>query len=274
MDKRPPGNAEATENGQEARTTATAASGAGLTPAERAGGLGGAPLAPPSSMTKRALPVVNDGPEAGGVGRRQVLQGLLAGVGAAIPGATRAQAMTPAAASPAAVQAAAAKAKAADWKPEFLDAHQLATLQALCERIVPGSLAARSERFVDALLAVDTRDNRQRFVSALGAMEAEARLRFGRPFKSLSEAQQNEILSAAASGKRGQEDWVWTPGTIVRQPEPAPPRTTTRDHFDNVKQWIVGAYYSSEAGMKELGSTGQMFFASFPDCDHEGGHSG
>ena len=85
---------------------------------------------------------MNDGPEAGGVGRRQVLQGLLAGVGAAIPGATRAQAMTPAAASPAAVQAAAAKAKAADWKPEFLDAHQLATVQSLCERIVPGSLAA------------------------------------------------------------------------------------------------------------------------------------
>ena len=211
--------------------------------------------------------------EAGGVGRRQVLQGLLAGVGAAIPGATRAQAMTPAAASPTAVQAAAAKAKAADWKPEFLDAHQLATVQALCERIVPGSRAARSERFIDALLAVDTRDNRQRFVSALGAMDADARLRFGTPFKSLSEAQENEILSAAAAGKRGQEDWVWTPGTIVRQPEPAPPKTTTRDHFDNLKQWIVGAYYSSEAGMKELGSTGQMFFASFPDCDHEGGHS-
>ena len=312
MDKKRPGNAEAAENGQEARTTATAASGAGLlrastpwsrasgsslrsdhTPAERAGGrggreversetsadpacttrrasvaprnLGGAPLAPPSSM--------NDGPEAGGVGRRQVLQGLLAGVGAAIPGATRAQAMTPAAASPAAVQAAAAKAKAADWKPEFLDAHQLATVQSLCERIVPGSLAARSDRFIDALLAVDTRDSKQRFVSALGAMEADARLRFGKPFKSLSEAQQNEILSAASAGKPGREDWVWTPGTIVRQPEPAPPKTTTRDHFDNLKQWIVGAYYSSEAGMKELGSTGQMFFAGFPDCDHEGGHS-
>jgi hypothetical protein len=207
------------------------------------------------------------------LGRRQVLQGLIAGVGAAIPGATAAHPLAQDTPRPAAVQAAAAKAKAADWKPEFLDAHQLASLQALGERIVPGSRAARSERFIDALLAVDTRDNRQRFVSALGAMDADARLRFGKPFKSLSEAQQNEILSAAAAGKRGQEDWVWTPGTIVRQPEPAPPKTTTRDHFDNLKQWIVGAYYSSEAGMKELGSTGQMFFASFPDCDHEGGHS-
>jgi hypothetical protein len=224
--------------------------------------------------SKRVLPVVNDRPEAVGVGRRHVLQGLLAGVGAAIPGATAAHPLAQGAPRPAAVQAAAAKAKAADWKPEFLDAHQLATVQALCERIVPGSLAARSDRFIDALLAVDTRDDKQRFLSALGAMEGEARRRFGKPFKSLPEAQQNEILSAAATDKPGREDWVWTPGTIMKQPEPGPPKTTPRDHFDNLKQWIAGAYYSSEAGMKELGSTGQMFFGRFPDCDHEGGHSG
>src|SRR5438034_7138390 len=135
MDKKRPGNAEAAENGQEARTTATAASGAGLlrastpwsrasgsslrsdhTPAERAGGrggreversetsadpacttrrpsvaprnLGGAPLAPPSS--------INDGPQPGGVRRPQVLQGLLARAGAANPRATRAQPQAPA----------------------------------------------------------------------------------------------------------------------------------------------------------------------------------
>lgn len=222
---------------------------------------------------KRALPVVNDGAEAGGLGRRQVLQGLLAGVGAAIPGATRAHPMTPAAPSSAEAQAAVAKTKAADWKPQFLDAHQLATLQALCERIVPGSLAARSDRFIDALLAVDTRDHKQDFLSALGAVDGDARLRFGKPFKSLTEAQQNELLSAAATGAPGQEDWTWTPGTPVKPPEPGPAKTTLRDHFDNLKQWIAGAYYSSEAGLKEMGSTGQMFFASFPDCDHEGGHS-
>ena len=38
--------------------------------------------------------------------------------------------------APAAAQA---KAKAADWKPEFLDAHQFATLQRPVRRIVPGS---------------------------------------------------------------------------------------------------------------------------------------
>lgn len=222
---------------------------------------------------KRALPVVSGNPEPTGVGRRQVLQGLLAGAGAAIPGATLAHPVAHAAATPVAVQSATAKARAADWKPQFLDAHQLATVQALCERIVPGSVAARSDRFIDALLAVNERERKQGFLSALGAMEGEARSRFGKPFKALSEAQQNEILSAAASGKPGQDDWVWTPGTPVKRPDWTPPRTTLRDHFDTLKQWIAGAYYSSEAGMKELGSTGQQFFASFPDCTHDGGHA-
>ena len=44
---------------------------------------------------------------------------------------------------------------------------------------------------------------------------------------------------------------------------------TLRDHFDHLKGWIAGAYYSSEAGLKELGYTGQLFFTSFPDCDHK-----
>jgi len=220
---------------------------------------------------KRRLPVLNETSEAAGIGRRQVLQGLLAGVGAAIPG-TAAHPMRHYLASPATTQAAAAKARAADWSAEFLDAHQLATVQALCERIVPGSLAAQSDRFVDSVLAVDSKEHRQGFLSALGAIEGESMRRFGKPFKSLSEGEQVELLTAAAGGERGQPDWIWTPGTAVQRPE-HPVRTTLRDHFDHLKDWIVGAYYSSEAGLKELGSTGQVFFASFPDCDHEGGHS-
>jgi len=228
---------------------------------------------------KRELPVVNASPGGDGIGRREVLQGLLAGVGAAIPGAALA---SPSPAQAAALQAAAAKAAAADWTPEFLDAHQMATLQALCERIVPGSTQARADRFIDSLLAVDRRPNvlveerrpgQERFLSALGAIDAESRRRFGKPFPSVTEAQQVEVLTAAANEKPGKEDWIWTPGTPVKRPEPRAPVTTLRDHFDYVKGTIVGAFYSSESGLKELGSTGQMFFASFPDCDHEGGHS-
>jgi len=47
---------------------------------------------------------------------------------------------------------------------------------------------------------------------------------------------------------------------------------TIRDHFENLKGWIVGAYYSSEPGMRELGWTDNMFFPALPGCDHSDGH--
>ena len=197
--------------------------------------------------------------------RREVLQGLFAGVGAgvALPGVAETHPMTPA------VAAAQAKVKAPDWKAEFLDAHQLATLTALCARILPGSDQALAHRFIDTLLAADTHQARRRFLTALGALDAEARNRFQKPFRSLSEAQQLELLTGAAAAESGRQEWVWEPGTPIREPERGPEVVTLRDHFDHVKGWIVDAYYSSEAGLKELGYTGQMFFNEFPDCKHD-----
>jgi hypothetical protein len=155
---------------------------------------------------------------------------------------------------------------------EFLDAHQLETTAILGERILPGAGKLQVERFIDQLLAVDTVENRERFLVALGAMEGEAIGRFRRPFKSLSAAEQDEVLTAASTAKPGREEKHWTPGTpAVTRPAPAAP-TTLRDHFDHIKGWIVGAYYSTEAGMRELGWTGQQFFESFPGCPHPDGH--
>ncbi len=41
---------------------------------------------------------------------------------------------------------------------------------------------------------------------------------------------------------------------------------------EHLKGWIVGAYYSSEIGMRELGWIGNGFFPAFPGCDHAAGH--
>lgn len=219
---------------------------------------------------KRTLPVLNQGgagPAEAGVARRRVLQGLVAGAGVALPGVSEAHPMREHAHSSAA-ETAQARAKAPDWKPEFLDPHQFATLRALCARIVPGSDVAHADRFVDSLLAVDTRERQQRFLTALGAHEGEALRRFARPFKALTAAEQDEVLTAASTAESGRQDWIWTPGTPVAPPPAGPEEVTLRDHFDHLKGWIAGAYYSSEAGLKELGYTGQMFFAEFPDCKH------
>jgi hypothetical protein len=49
----------------------------------------------------------------------------------------------------------------------------------------------------------------------------------------------------------------------------APERVVTiRDHFELLKGWIAGAYYSSEAGMRELGWTGTVIHERFVGCEH------
>lgn len=205
------------------------------------------------------------------VGRRAILQGLLGGVGAglALPLGAETHPVHQHLADAAKVDRAQAQTKDPAWKPEFLDAHQFATLSMLAERILPGSLASGSDRFIDQLLAVDSRANQGRFLSALGAFEGEGRTRFGRPWKALTEAQQVEALTAAST---------MAPGTPPAQgrapaPKPEPGKVNLRDHFDHLKGWIVGAHFSSEPGMRELGYTGQSFFTSFPDCPHPGKHA-
>lgn len=209
-----------------------------------------------------------------GVGRRELLQGLLGGVGASLslPLAGEAHPIEEHLNDQARVARAAAAAKEPASKPECLDAHAFLTLTSLAERMVPGSTRAGVARFVDSLLAVDSPERQRQFLSALGAFEAESRSRFGHPWKALSESQQIELLTAASAAAPSQEQKPWTPGTPVIQSRPATGPPTLRDHFEHLKRWVSGAYYSSEVGMKELGFAGQMHWASFPGCPHEGGH--
>jgi hypothetical protein len=206
-------------------------------------------------MAKIELPVVGTDV---GLGRRQWLQGMLGGVGAglvAIPGLAETHPVHAHLASAARVAAADSKTEAAGWRPEFLDAHQFETLSSLAERILPGAVKLRADRFIDQLLAVDSQGNQGQFLSALGGLDGEARARFGKPWKSLTEPQQIELLTAASTLAPG--------GTAGRN---------LRDHFDEIKGWVVGSYYSTEAGMRELGWTGNQFYPSFPGCEHPDGH--
>jgi len=202
-----------------------------------------------------------------GFGRRELLQGLFAGVGAtvALPIAGEHVHVT----APALAEAQ-AKANAPDWKAEFLDPHAFATLGVLCARIVPGSEKTGTDRFIDSLLVVSATERSGRFLQALGALERASLERFQQPFKGLGEAQQIELLTAASNAESSRRDWIWKPGEVLKQPERTgePEALTLRDHFDVIKGWIVDSYYSSDAGLKELGSTGQMFFTTFPDCTH------
>jgi len=140
--------------------------------------------------------------------------------------------------------------RANGWKPLFLDAKQNDALVALAETMVPGSTKARVNRFIDLLLSVDTREHQRQFLESLAAVEAAAKKRFGRGFPALSEDERDALL------------------TGILQNE------FQRPHFGNLKEWIAGAYYSSEEGMRELGWDGNRAFAKFPGCAHgEGAHA-
>lgn len=148
----------------------------------------------------------------------------------------------------------------AQWTPAFLDQHQSDTLAILGERIIPGSFKAEVNRFIDLLLSVDTQDAQKKFLRSLSAFEAESLRQFSQPYKDLSEAQQNEILSNASTAHPGKAE------------DGHSEQVTMRDHFENLKSWVSDAYYSSEIGMKELGWTGEVFFTSFPGCQESSGH--
>ena len=203
----------------------------------------------------------------GGMGRRAALRAIAGGVGAgvAIPGLAAEHPVHRHLASASAVaeaEAAAAQARAARaWKPAFLDPHQAESFASLAEHVVPGSTKAAVTPFVDKLLSVDTQENQRRFLNALGTLEGNAIARFGRPWKALTAAQQVELLTAVSTAAGGERDAA---GALARP--------TPRDHFDNLKGWIVGAYYSSEIGMRELGWTGNVFHPEFPGCPHPDGH--
>jgi hypothetical protein len=225
----------------------------------------------PTDQPVPAVPVEIAKPGRARIGRRAVLQTLAGGIGAglALPSLADAQHTHPVHAHLAdqgTVANADEKASAEAYTPEFLDAHQLETLDRLAERIVPGSREAKVAPFIDQLLAVDSQNNQQNFLSALGAMEMLAIDRHRKPWKALTPAEQDELLTEVSTAQSGMQDT----GTD-RAPRMAG-RRSIRDHFENLRGWISGAYYSSEQGMRELGWTGEMFYEKLPGCDHAGGH--
>ncbi len=175
--------------------------------------------------------------------RRSALQGLAAGLGLAIAAPADAHGIDhPLAAH--VTQRPRPLTPVADSPaptPQFFDAHQFATLAVVSELIVPGSVASGSPAYIDQVLAIEHDEVRLRFVSALAAVDAAAREAHGTTFRAVPAAQQAALVEAVAT-------------------------------LPTLKSWIAGAHYSSEPGMRELGFTGNVFFQSFPACEHTEGH--
>jgi len=194
-------------------------------------------------------PIASDG-----MPRRAALQLLgAAGAAFALPIALDAQhPIHQHLANPSVIAQAQERAAAAASTPLFLDGHQVKTLEVLAEAIVPGSTAAKVGPFIDQLLSVDSAENQRAFLGALGAFDMAAIDRHGKAWIGITPAQQDALLTHAST---------------------ADEKTSAfRAHFQNLKDWIAGAYYSSETGMRELGWDGNVVHAQLPGCTHPGGH--
>ena len=202
----------------------------------------------------KVIPVARVEPPDAGVSRRAAMQTLVAAVGAgfALPSTAHAQHPIHAHLShPETVALTQQRAAAAASALEFLDAHQSRTLEAIAEVIVPGSSAARVGPFLDQLLAVESATNQRDFLGALGAFDMAAIAKHGKVWTAITPQEQDALIREASTAESA---------------------TAMRSHFENLKTWIAGAYYSSEQGMRELGWTGNVFFPELPSCTHAGGH--
>ncbi|HEY6127974.1 MAG TPA: gluconate 2-dehydrogenase subunit 3 family protein [Candidatus Acidoferrum sp.] len=134
-------------------------------------------------------------------------------------------------------------------KPLFLSQGRFAMLDVLAEAIVPGSREAQSTLFIDLLLNADTNHAQQDFLAALDTMESVAQKKFHAAIVALTAAELHDLLVDVSD-------------------------TTSPNyqHFNNLKDWIAGAYYSSETGMRELGWTPDRVFSTFPACSHPDTH--
>jgi hypothetical protein len=148
-----------------------------------------------------------------------------------------------------------AGALAADARLHFLEVQQFESLSSLAELIVPGSGDAKVAGFIDLLLSAEKAKHQKEFLNSLAAFDAESSKKYGKKFTAISRAEQNEVLVHASTLQKSDQS-----------------EAPLREGFENLREWISGAYYSSEKGMRELGWTPNRVFAEFPSCPHGAGH--
>jgi len=207
-------------------------------------------------VENRTPPVLDSPDQSAKISRREIAKMLLAAAPAlALPAGISAHPIWQHLANHEVLDAADAQLDSANWKPLFLTAAQEQSLRALAEIVVPGSTQAHVSRFIDLLLSVDRTVAQQKFLGSLTTFDEEATKQFGKTFGRLDQSQAIELVTRFANAPRS--------GGL---------EAILRGHLEDLKEWISGAYYSSEIGMRELGWTPDRVFATFPVCSHPDGH--
>ncbi len=220
-----------------------------------------------------------------GIGRRQALQRLMAGAGAASalpqlgeakPAATKAEISgMPIPDQPAlgAAEPPDPSLASPDWKPKFFDEHENETVVALADLLIPdtdtpGAKAAQVNRFIDLYLAAENPDNQKQYLQALAWLDGYCLTKYTKPFTGLARAERDEVLT------------LLTHRPVAQSPDkvgPGRPSNPELEHgfqqFGILKGSIVEAYYSSEIGaVQELKYQTNAFQPEFPGCKNPEEH--
>ena len=146
---------------------------------------------------------------------------------------------------------------AAAWAPKALTPAQNETVIALAELIIPqtdtaGATKANVNRFIDAVIADASPDDRKKFVDGLAWLDTQSQRDAGAPFVRASVAHQTALLTAMNTNKA-----------------PSSAERVGVDFFKAVKSLTITGYYTSEVGMREeMNDDGNMFFLEFKGCTH------
>ena len=138
-------------------------------------------------------------------------------------------------------------AKGGAYKAKAFNAHEEKTLRALCELIVPGAQAGGAFEFIDLLSS-----NNQRLADiyhgGLAWLDRESEKRSNASFVDTAAAGQTALLQLIAFRENAESNPDLGPGVRF---------------FDWARRMTVDAYYTSAAGIRELGYKGNSAMARF-----------
>jgi hypothetical protein len=168
--------------------------------------------------------------------RRRVLQKIAA---AALAGPLRAEAAEHV------HQAAAKQTVNGVYRPQALNEHEFSTLRALCERIVPGASKGRAAEFID-LLSSQNAEMAAIYTGGLAWLDHAMINAVNATFLAARPVEQTALIDKIAYRRNS-------------TPELAP----GIHFFDWARRMTVDAYYTSAAGIQEIGYLGNKGMAEF-----------
>ena len=141
--------------------------------------------------------------------------------------------------------AAAATTTGGVYKPKALTQHEFDTLKTLCEIIIPGASKGGTAEFID-LLSSQNPEMSTIYTGGIAWLDEEMKRQYQVDFLTANDAQKTEMLDKIAYRKN-------------RTPELAPGIT----FFNWARRMTADGYYTSAAGIKEVGYMGNRGMKEF-----------